>query len=618
VLPDEGLLGPALRHVDGPAELRPILAALLRHVLLAEGRESALRFLESEAHAGRRVVTLDGEEFGPGTCARGGVRGAGSRILERRVERDEVEVQLRGARETLLRAERELEAAERQARELADGVEALRRSAEEAHGETRTATFQREELDRSVAREEEELRLGSDERRALEEAWRAQRERLEARGRDEAELERKVQEARDQAARAGARRDALDRTLRELEEERGRASAGRSAGQARREGLKRSLEAAERALREGREGLTLLRMELEALAERERKLQTEAEEARQEAGRLEAARPEAAALVQERHAEGEELETGVASWEGLVQKLEEGALGAREELEGLRVREGQLDVRREELVTRLREETGLDLLTAPPAEAATIDPEAMDAEIADLRRKLEPYKNVNLEAIDQLKEVEERLRFLVEQEGDLTRSRDTLEDVIRDIQTRCRDLFDQTFTEVRENFRVLFRKFFGGGNADLVLLQPEEPLESGIEIVAQPPGKGAKSIDLLSGGEKTMTAIAVLFALFQAKPSPFCILDEVDAALDESNIGRFLLVLQAFLDRSQFLIITHNKKTMAIADVLYGITMETQGRSKRVAVEFRERAAPVGAVPVSAGDGNGNGSGNGHGDVVAP
>src|SRR5207253_5211535 len=147
-------------------------------------------------------------------------------------------------------------------------------------------------------------------------------------------------------------------------------------------------------------------------------------------------------------------------------------------------------------------------------------------------------------------------------------------------------LFAESFAAIRTHFQELFRKLFGGGMADILLEDENDILESGIEVIARPPGKELRSISLMSGGEKTLTAVALLLAIFRSKPSPFCILDEVDAALDEANIGRFTAVLRDFLDRSHFIIITHSKRTMAVADVLYGITMQESGISKRVAVRF--------------------------------
>ena len=153
-------------------------------------------------------------------------------------------------------------------------------------------------------------------------------------------------------------------------------------------------------------------------------------------------------------------------------------------------------------------------------------------------------------------------------------------------------MFVESFATIRGHFQELFRKLFGGGMADILLEDENDVLESGVEVIARPPGKELRSISLMSGGEKTLTAVALLLAIFRSKPSPFCVLDEVDAALDEANIGRFTAVLREFLDRSQFIIVTHSKQTMAAADVLYGITMQESGISKQVAVRFEDWVEP--------------------------
>ena len=181
-----------------------------------------------------------------------------------------------------------------------------------------------------------------------------------------------------------------------------------------------------------------------------------------------------------------------------------------------------------------------------------------------------------------------RAASLQAQYDDLASAKRSLEEIIAKINDDSRRLFTETFATIRTNFQELFRKLFGGGMADAVLEDEADILESGIEIIARPPGKELRSISLMSGGEKTMTAVALLLAIFRSKPSPFCILDEVDAALDEANIGRFTSVLRDFLDRSHFIIVTHSKRTMSVCDVLYGITMQESGISKRVAVRFED------------------------------
>jgi len=178
----------------------------------------------------------------------------------------------------------------------------------------------------------------------------------------------------------------------------------------------------------------------------------------------------------------------------------------------------------------------------------------------------------------------------------LQQSKTRLLELIERINRESRENFAATFEQVRVHFQQIFRKLFGGGKADIFLENPEDVLESGIEIVARPPGKETRTISLLSGGEKTMTAIALLFAVFESKPSPFCILDEVDAALDEANNERFNLIVQEFKKHSQFIIITHSKRTMSIANILYGITMQTQGVSKKISVQFENVDETVGTA----------------------
>jgi chromosome segregation protein len=193
---------------------------------------------------------------------------------------------------------------------------------------------------------------------------------------------------------------------------------------------------------------------------------------------------------------------------------------------------------------------------------------------------------VNLDAVQEYDELEERHQFLETQNNDLTNARRELLDVIIQINNTTQKLFAETFAQVRTNFREMFSELFGGGRADLSLLDENDPLNCGIEITAKPPGKQLQNISLLSGGERAMTAVALLFAIYMVRPSPFCILDEMDAPLDESNINRFIRVLERFVGQSQFVIITHNKRTIAKADILYGVTMEERGVSKIVGMKL--------------------------------
>jgi chromosome segregation protein len=209
-------------------------------------------------------------------------------------------------------------------------------------------------------------------------------------------------------------------------------------------------------------------------------------------------------------------------------------------------------------------------------------------QVEALQQRIEEMGPVNLVAIEEYEETEQRYQFLSKQHDDLVQAKAQLLEVINRINVQTREMFRETFEKIRDSFRAMFTEVFGGGKADLVLMDENDLLESGIEIVARPPGKQLQTISLLSGGEQTMTAVALLFSIYQVKPSPFCVLDELDAPLDESNINRFIRVLQRFLVHSQFIIITHNKRSIGIADVLYGVTMQEHGVSKIVSVKFHK------------------------------
>jgi chromosome segregation protein len=211
------------------------------------------------------------------------------------------------------------------------------------------------------------------------------------------------------------------------------------------------------------------------------------------------------------------------------------------------------------------------------------------AELGRRKEQLRKLGQVNLMAPEEFREVSDRYRFLSGQLEDLRKASKDLQRITEEIRSESSEVFLETYNTIRRNFHLMFRRLFGGGRAELKLLDPENVLESGIDIYAQPPGKKLENITLLSGGEKSLTAIALLFAFFMVKPSPFCILDEIDAALDDQNISRFVHVLKEFAAGSQFIIVTHNKKTIASADTLLGVTMEESGISKIVTVRLESR-----------------------------
>ena len=259
------------------------------------------------------------------------------------------------------------------------------------------------------------------------------------------------------------------------------------------------------------------------------------------------------------------------------------------------VKDAGLSFKLESIKNRIIQSYRIDMDTVAPVVEEVTNWDETRLEIDALKGKLDSMGTVNLVAIEEEKELKDRFSFLTTQQADLVNAKESLHKAILKINKTTRTLFLETFEKIQTTFKEYFKALFGGGDAELVLVDQEDILESGIEIIARPPGKKFQSISLFSGGEKALTAIALLFAVFKIKPSPFCVLDEIDAPLDEANVDRFTKVLQDFVKTSQFIIITHNKKTIGMADVMYGVTMEESGISKIVSVKFTDKknTAPV-------------------------
>ena len=293
---------------------------------------------------------------------------------------------------------------------------------------------------------------------------------------------------------------------------------------------------------------------------------------------------------------------------------------AQEKVHQQKSRIEQLRLQRQQLAERMLDDYGIDIAKAetetnspklaiaatpddePEAEAVDEEPgnvaeepetpfsnrDEIDSEISDLRKKLSSIGSVNLDALQELEDLESRYLAMDQQYQDLVQAKETLQKIITRIDNDSRKLFVETLEIIRGNFQKLFRQTFGGGKADIILEPDVDPLEAGVDIIATPPGKPEFNNSLLSGGEKALTAVSLLMAIFQFRPSPFCVLDEVDAPFDEANIGRFIDVLKSFLGWTKFVIVTHSKKTMTAATTLYGITMQESGASKRVSVRFED------------------------------
>ena len=380
-------------------------------------------------------------------------------------------------------------------------------------------------------------------------------------------------------------------------------------------------QALERRIRELAQALEQRRGEVSSFVGRKEQAESEILDSRAQVEKLRHEREQVGAQAAELAGRKSSLEADISS-------REENLRGQRNRLAEFQSQRGTIDVelaQKNMAVQNLRERVGqkyhlnLDDIRSEcititfadegPAKVQTLTPEEMAAagaatdwsavaqQIETLQKRLDEIGPVNLVAIEEYEETEQRYQFLTKQHDDLVNAKTQLLEVINRINVQTRQMFVETFTQIRDNFRTMFTEVFGGGKADLILSDENDVLESGIEIVARPPGKQLQSITLLSGGEQTMTAVSLLFSIYQVKPSPFCVLDELDAPLDEANVIRFVKILQRFLGRSQFVIITHNKRTIGMADILYGVTMQEHGVSKIVSVKFHKTDGTEAAAP---------------------
>lgn len=570
-------------------EFQALAEYLLGRVILVDVLERALALAQS-APDGYCFVTEKGESVADGgritvggAKSRAGLISRKTQIRGLRVALDELETRLERTRREQAAFEEQLSDAKLRRESLLESIAAVQKR----HADARTAQVRLQDEAERVEREAALLRSECAElQRVLTETiaqWRqadAQRAAAEAARHEHEERIRSFERVlidRETAVHE------MTSELTAAQIEAGRATERRGARQQALQELRRRAEALDaEATRARRETI-----EFGCKIEEAREEQRLSAARRVELGTLcEQQRAEAAGLREQRQALRQRVEACGAAARELHAAIEK----AEEALRDCEVRVRETEVRRESLIARVREELSLDLTAlAATYEHVERDWAAIQAEIEELRGKILRLGNVNLDALDELEELSPRYDNLIAQRDDLLESIGRLENLIAELDEESRARFASCFDEVRENFLELFRKLFGGGKADIILEDPTKPLECGIEIIARPPGKEPRSISLLSGGEKTMTAVALLFAVFKRKPSPFAILDEVDAALDESNIDRFNTMLNDFLTETQFVLITHSKRTMQSADTLYGVTMQEPGVSKRVSVRFDDR-----------------------------
>ena len=589
-----GVIGWATHYVTCPTQLKPAVEYLLYNTAIVRDIDDAIRIARTERKY-PRLVTLEGEVVSPAGAVTGGRTRHESRgLIGRSAEIEELEREVAALDQELSRldgrivsTQHTLKALGDQARDLETRESAARRESASRQTALAAVESERAALDRTggrLAEQDAGLLARSDELRkrlqtlstVLEQARLEESEsltRLDA-ARAEQDTLRAVRTAAEQAVadqrvRTAEAARALDETRRLRErEERERASA--------REELVRRVEIIEQLRRR--------------ISELEQAIATHAARAAELSLEREAAHARTLQTIQTHQEVVKALENLADRNRAVRARLE----SAGKDLHAAELTRTQMEDRLAFFRKLVERDYGLNLDTLSEEQIGTDDLEDPEREerIQEIRKQLERLGNVNLAAIEEYQALEERERFLKAQAEDLRQARDTLKNVIQRIDDTITRMFLDTFNQVADYFRDYFRRLFNGGQARVYLADESDTLECGIEIEARPPGKKPQSIALLSGGEQALTAIALLMAIFSAKPSPFCVLDEVDAPLDDANIERFLDMVNEFTARSQFIIITHNKQTMARADALFGVTQQEPGVSQIVSVRLED--APTG------------------------
>jgi len=615
----EGRLADLVRADDAMA---PLVHALFCDVVVVSSLDIALDLVGREP--GWRFVTPRGElvdaaglvggfrEVSQGFVGRRSsaadlqarIESLGARLVDLDARADAAAAALASAEDAEQRASAERDDARERAAEAEARVSATAARLSDLRSSLATHADERAKAEAEAQRVEAELAEAGEARERANDGLEAENERLEQmeRGRRSIESERE-----------------------DLRAEEGRAQVELSAAKAELGGLEQRITSSDRLIEE-------TRAEIERSTQRARTYGESAEEGRGEVAGITEEAEGLTRTLAEHEAKVAEFREQERSGQERIRETRREAEGVQAELDEraealgkVRMDAQKAEIEREEVLQRAGEELEAE---ARDLEAAfeehggeLMDPgelAALDKHVASVKAQLDRLGPVNVDAVHELEEVGGRLEHLETQANDLAEARRALMDTIRTIDEESRRLFVETFEEVRGNFQRIFRLLFGGGKADIRLEDEADVLEAGVEIVARPPGRELLAIGLLSGGQRTMTALALLFAVFEARPSPFCVLDEVDAALDDANIDRFLGMLDGFRESTQFIVVTHNKGTMAASQALYGVTMQVKGVSRFVSVELddvdefapetvggtsRERGAkPTGDPDAESGD----------------
>ena len=573
--------------VEAEETFDTIVAHLLGHVIIAKDLDGA-KAIANACHYRYRIVTLEGDVVNAGGSMTGGSTNKQNPVFSRKAELeqltdnvDKLQVSILEAEQTVKELEKRVglkEAELEQQRQIGDTLK-QREYRQNIALETISATVKRLSQRVSLFDSEQQdvtSRLGS-----LEDSKITLEKRLVSLDEETAKLNKDVARLESLKAQSVTERDQLQSDLADA-----KAQQAVKAEQVLQ--LRMQVEDLTNKLMTSEQHLHAQQQEREWLLTSEGEEGPSEEELTARTVSLKARRDTLNTSITNAKVKRAELQKTIQNVDTLLteaQRVHQGVLNAIRDID---VKMNRIDANRSNQENQLVTEYDLTFQEALLEETVDVDIDTARRKVKLLRQSIDELGDVNVHAIEEYKTVSERHEFLTNQRNDLLEAKDTLHEAIREMDEEMTARFSETFTSIRAHFQEVFRELFGGGKADLILLDPENLLETGIEIVAQPPGKKLQSLSLLSGGERALTAIALLFAILKTRPVPFCILDEVEAALDEANVSRYSQYLKKFSDDTQFIVITHRKGTMEGADVLYGITMQESGVSKLVSVKLEQ------------------------------
>jgi len=584
-----GILGTGLELIRFSPELKPVFSNLLGRVIVSEKMDQAVK-ASRETGNRLRFVTLDGDIIQPGGAITGG-----SRRRRTLFSGSSQEAELN---KTLKKLQKNLDSLESRLKEKEAEQNSLRKKQEDNRGKIYELQLEEKAQEKDINLQEKNLAQMNS---GLEEQEKRLNQLAKELKKVKQSVENKQETIKSWQEEVQEKRSGLNKLERELEE------LDLKRGEHQNSVMDLRVEMAET-----RQHYNHLRQRLEKNREEVEEINAEQQEKEEQKQALEKSisqlednienwkeqktsfREEKIAKevqLQESETQKLELEEKESQLQNELETLGEVLEKEDKKLHGLQLEETRLEGEREKIVDWLDREYNLNIENAQKHADEKLDLRGADSEIKELKNKKEKMGPVNLGAIEEYEALEKRLNFMREQHRDLREAQDTLNRIIEGIDRTMAKKFLATFKRVSREFEDVFSKLFQGGKAHLYLSNEEELLETGVEVVAQPPGKKLQKLSLMSGGEKALTAIALLFALMKVKPCPFYVLDEIDAPLDDANVDRFISFLADINELSQFIIITHRKRTIAEANTIYGITMEEEGISKIISYRLKEKAS---------------------------